>query len=181
MNHYVSGFFANKEQAEATLANLVSKGFPVERINVVNTHIDPSISRTEAKSNEALKDIVVDGAIGAGIGTGIGALVEVALVATNVTLFVASPLIAPLALLGWGASLGALAGTTLGSKLPADDKGGKFSDIVRDAISSGQTVLVAVATTEAETQLAQQVIKAAIDTPDKMNTSTKVSENIPHP
>lgn len=119
--------------------------------------------------------------LGAGIGTGIGALVEVALVASNVTLFVASPLIAPLALLGWGASLGALAGTTLGSKLPADDKGGKFSDIVRDAISSGQTVLVAVATTEVETQLAQQVIKAAIDTPDKMNTSTKVSENIPHP
>lgn len=161
-HHYISGFFANKEDAERTQSVLIEKKFPSERLSIFKTESEAALSKTEAKSNEVLKDIVVDGAIGAGVGTGIGALVQVALVATNVTLFVASPLIAPLALLGWGASLGALAGTTIGSKVAADDKGGKFSDMIRDAISNGQIVLVAEATTPAEIKLATEVIEAAV-------------------
>ncbi|MDP3776303.1 hypothetical protein [Methylotenera sp.] len=178
--HYVSGFFSNREDAEATLSALIAKKFPPDRVNILESHSDISISKVEAKSNEVLKDILVDGAIGAGVGTGVGALVEVALVAANVTLFVASPLIAPLALLGWGASLGALAGTTIGFKVAANDKGGKFSDMIRDAISNNQIVLVAETTTIAETKLAQKVIKAAIGNYKDTNTESKALENQPH-
>jgi len=175
-HHYVSGFFANKEHAENTLLALTAKGFPLELLTIFKTHLDTPASKMEAKSNEALKDIIVDGAIGAGVGTGIGALVEVALVAANVTLFVASPLIAPLALLGWGASLGALAGTTIGFKVPADEKAGKFSDMVRDAISNNQIVLVAETTTQAETKLAQEIIQAAVGNYKDTNTASKARE-----
>jgi hypothetical protein len=174
-HHYVSGFFPTKEDAESTLSALVAKGFPAERLSIFKTHLEASTSKMEAKSNEALKDIIVDGTIGAGVGTGIGALVEVALVATNVTLFIASPLIAPLALLGWGASLGALAGTTIGFKVAADDKGGKFSDLIRDAISNGQIVLGAETTTQAENKLAQEVIQTAVGKDQDINTSLKTA------
>jgi hypothetical protein len=51
---------------------------------------------------------------GAGVGTGLGALIEVALMATNVTLFVASPLIVPpLVLLGWEAIIGGVVGASI--------------------------------------------------------------------
>jgi hypothetical protein len=174
-HHYVSGFFANREDAESALSVLIDKKIPPERLSIFKTHSEAATSKMEAKSNEVLKDILVDGAIGAGVGTGIGALVEVALVAANVTLFVASPLIAPLALLGWGASLGALAGTAYGSKVAAHDKGGRFSDMIRDAITNGQIVLVAETTTQAETKLAQKVIQAAVGNHKDMNTSLKAA------
>jgi hypothetical protein len=174
-HHYVSGFFASKEDAESTLSALIAKGLPAERLNIFKTNLDPSVSKTEAKSNEVLKDMVVDGAIGATVGTGIGALAEVALIAANVSLFIASPLVAPLALLGWGASLGAMAGATIGSKVGADDKGGRFSDMIRDAISNGQIVLVAETTTEDETALAQKTIQAAVGNHKDINTTSKVA------
>jgi hypothetical protein len=58
-------------------------------------------------SNDVLKDVLVDGTIGAKVAVGIGGLLEVALITANVTLFIASPLLATLLLLGWGASIGA--------------------------------------------------------------------------
>jgi hypothetical protein len=100
----------------------------------------------------------VDGAIGTAVGSGIGVLAELALVAANVTLFVASPLVAPLAMLGWGASLGGFIGAAAG----AGSKGGNFSTLIQDAIASGQVVVVAETRTEQETAIATEVIQALV-------------------
>jgi len=101
------------------------------------------------------------------VGAGVGGLAEVALVAANVSLFVASPLIAPLVMLGWGASLGGLLGAMAGagtagkhSEPAAND--GRFATLIADAISSGQVVLVVETLTEQETTVARQVIEAAV-------------------
>ena len=56
--------------------------------------------------------MLVDVAIGTTVGAGIGGLAEVAV---NVSLFGASPLLAPLVMLGSGASLGGLLGATAGA------------------------------------------------------------------
>ena len=102
--------------------------------------------------------MLVDGAIGTAVGTGLGALAQVALVAGSVSLFVASPLVAPLVMMGWGASLGGL----LGSMVGAQSKEGGFSALIADAISSGQTVLVAETRTQDEAAIASDVIKASV-------------------
>jgi hypothetical protein len=109
-----------------------------------------------------LKNVLVDGAVGTAIGTGIGALGELALVAANVTLFVASPLVAPLMMLGWGASNGAIVGAAKGATADVKQKDGKFSDLIQDAIMNGQFVLVATTRTEQETVIAREVIKASV-------------------
>ena len=83
---------------------------------------------------------------------------EVALIAANVTLFVASPLIAPLVLLGWGASLGGLIGATAG----AAENIKPLSELVHDAILNGQCVVVVETRNEEETILAGRVLKEAI-------------------
>jgi hypothetical protein len=108
-----------------------------------------------------LENMIVDGAYGAAVGTGIGVLAEIALVVADVSLFIASPLVAPLGILGWGASLGGVIGAVLGAE-GKDKKVGKFADLVQDAIMSGQVVLVVQTRSEHETVIAQAVIKEAV-------------------
>lgn len=120
----------------------------------------------EEESDAVLQDMLVDGAIGTAVGTGIGALGTVALAASSVTLFIANPLVAPLMMIGWGASIGGLIGVTAGAAgdttSASEKKDGWLSDLVRDAIASGQVVLVAEVHNEQETALSSEVIKDSV-------------------
>jgi hypothetical protein len=160
--HHVSGFFAHKEEAQGALAKLVERGLAREQLKLFSADDTPPTKGAEADSNKALKGVLVDGAVGTAIGTGLGALGELALVAANVTLFVASPLIAPLAMLGWGASMGAIVGAATGSIDAVEKKDGRLSDLVQDAIMNGQFVLVATTQNEQQTTIAREVIKASV-------------------
>ncbi|CAN5809344.1 hypothetical protein BH11PSE12_BH11PSE12_21440 [soil metagenome] len=175
--HHVSGFFAKRNEAEATLAALVARGLTREQLQIFDTSVGappphastPHQPPAEAGSDASLKDILVDGSIGTAVGTGLGALAQVALVAANVSLFVASPLIAPLVMMGWGASLGGLIGAATGAMkkengaTPAiGEKQSWLSTLIGDAIASGQFVLVAQTNTEQETAIAQEVIQASV-------------------
>jgi hypothetical protein len=123
----------------------------------------------QAKSDGVLQDVLIDGAIGTAVGTGIGALGSVALAVANVSLFIASPLLAPLVMLGWGASLGGLVGAAAGATAGPENKEGWLSDLVGDAIASGQVVLVAETRTEQETAIAREVIQAAVGDSSDIN------------
>jgi hypothetical protein len=162
--HHVSGFFAHREEAESALASLVERGLPRERLRLFANDPAASDSAPRESSDAVLKDVLVDATIGTAVGTGIGALGSVALAAASVSLFVASPLIAPLMMLGWGASIGGLIGAAAGATPGAGNKDGWLSDLIGDAIASGQVVLVAETRTEQETAIAQQVIQASIGT-----------------
>ena len=94
--HYLSGFFTHRDQAEIALTRLTGKGFPRTRVQIFDSQSPPIAHKSADGSNEVLKDVLVDSALGTAVGLTIGGLGEVALVAANVTLFVASPLIAPL-------------------------------------------------------------------------------------
>jgi len=173
--HHVSGFFAQRKDAEATLAILVARGLAREQLQIFDTNLQPAPPAAstphqappEVGSDASLKDILVDGAIGTAVGTGLGALAQVALVAGSVSLFIASPLVAPLVMMGWGASLGALIGAAAGAMKPEVgttevSKSGWLSTLVEDAIANGQFVLVAQTNTVHETAIAQEVIQASV-------------------
>jgi hypothetical protein len=160
--HHVSGFFAHRAEAEGALSSLVARGLPRAQMQLFDAESGPAVAEIKGENNEVLTNVLVDGAIGTAVGTGIGALAELALVAANVSLFIASPLIAPLVMLGWGASLGAFVGAAAGANAGVKHKEGKLSDLVRDAIASGQVVLLVETKTEHETELAREIIKAAV-------------------
>jgi hypothetical protein len=157
--HHVSGFFADRAEAESALSRLVERGLPRARLQMFDTSSTTPAKVHHAGSNEVLQDVLTDGAIGVVAGTALGALAELALVAANVSLFIASPLIAPLAMLGWGASLGGFVGAAAG----AGNKEGGFSALVGDAISSGQVVLVADTVTAQETALTKEVMQVSVN------------------
>lgn len=164
-HHHVTGFFANRHDAQNALSSLVEQGVPRDRLQILKTDSNSPDPASQESDYAVLKDVLVDGAIGTAVGTGLGALAEVALIATNVSLFVASPLLAPLMLLGWGAGIGGLIGATTGavSHSPlAGEKQGWLSSLIQNAISSGQIVLVVQSRTEQETTIAREFLQSAV-------------------
>jgi hypothetical protein len=160
------GFFSRHEDAQDALATLVERRLPREQLRIYSHDSVASALEAEASSDRALKDILIDGAVGTAVGTGVGVLAELALVAANVSLFVASPLLAPLVMLGWGAGLGG----TVGAMVGVGNKDRSLSSLIRDAVSSGQTVLAARTRTEDETSIAQQVVRDAVGTCKDVST-----------
>lgn len=168
--HHVSGFFASRVDAEGARDKLVERGLPAGQLQIYASDSPPAEPAPASDSQAVLKDVVVDGAVGTAVGTGLGALAQVALVAGNVSLFIASPLLAPLAMMGWGAGIGAVVGAAVGATsgdkkedVKGDDaKDGWLANLVADAIASGQFVLVAQTRDERETVAAREVIQAAV-------------------
>jgi hypothetical protein len=90
----------------------------------------------------------------------------VALVAANVSLFIASPLLAPLVMMGWGASIGAVVGASVGAtskdRPAVEARPGWLSALVTDAIASGQVVLMVETRSVQQTHTAREVIQAFV-------------------
>jgi hypothetical protein len=164
--HHVSGFFATYHDAEVAMEKLLHRGLAADQMKIYANDSPPAGEAPASDSQAVLKDVVVDGAVGTAVGTGLGALAQVALVAGNVSLFIASPLLAPLAMMGWGAGIGAVVGAAVGAtavdKIGSEGKEGWLSNLVADAIASGQFVLVVRAEDEQQMVAAREVIQAAV-------------------
>ena len=161
-SHHVSGFFAHREEAEGARSRLAGLGLPLERIQLFDVDSGPLVTQPSGQSNEVLTNVLVDGAVGTVVGTGIGALAQLAIVAGGVSLFVASPLVAPLVMLGWGASLGAFVGAAAGAGKDIEPKEGWLSDLVRDAMASGQVVVVVRTLNEQQTATVREIMEAEV-------------------
>lgn len=166
--HKVSAIYPNPEEAMAVGEKLKSHGFLTSAISILHVVPDSDEGLVDENdgSDEVLKDILVDGAIGTGVGTGVGIAGTVVLLAADVTLFVASPVVAALAMVGWFAGLGGVIGAVVGS----DDqvrKDGKFAGLVRDAIAAGNTVLLVRTYDPAETKRAKEVVSTSLQGRDQ--------------
>lgn len=157
-NHIVTGIYAHRPEAERVRGHLIEQGLPSQQVKIVERARADDSNPKIADSDEVLKEVLVDGTVGTLVGTGLGALGQAALVAANVTLFVASPLVAPLAMLGWGAAIGGVIGAAAGANEGAKKHDGKFADIVHYAIRSGHVTLIAETVTPEEKQLASAII-----------------------
>lgn len=166
-NHIVSGLYASRAEAETVRSQLIEKGLPRKQVKVVERARADDSNPKLADDDQVLKHVLVDGTVGTLVGTGLGAVAEVALVATNVTLFVASPLLGPLAMLGWGAVLGGILGAAAGANKSAGKHGGKFADLVQYAIRSGHVTLIAETRNLAEKKLATEVIGDSVTKRDE--------------
>ena len=98
--HHISGFYAVRADAETAQAELIAQGLPRDRVLLFDADRPTAGLAPREDSNAVLNDVLVDGSIGTAVGAGLGGLTHVALVAANVSLFVASPVLAPLVMLG---------------------------------------------------------------------------------
>jgi hypothetical protein len=160
--HRVYGIYSNRHEAEQVLEHLLQDGFNREQLELIDK--PGPTDETTPDSDEVRNEIVIDGAIGTAVGAGIGALGEVAIAAANISLFIASPVVATLVMMGWGASIGGLIGAAAGAGTKNTQH---FADLVRDAIKQGHTVLIAHAASEEQTTTAQSVIGNSLKDPSQ--------------
>jgi hypothetical protein len=160
--HRVLGFYAGRAPAEEVFIQLVRRGIPAEKVKILEPGEGGESAESKADSDDVLKELLREGAIGTAVGALAGAAGTIALAATNISLFVASPVLGALYLLGWGASLGGFVGAVAGSQ----NRKGDVSGLVKDALSSGHVVLVARTATEVQTTIARRIIGESMGDPD---------------
>ncbi|MEO6351567.1 MAG: hypothetical protein ABIO19_00525 [Burkholderiaceae bacterium] len=160
--HRVLGLYATRAAAESARGLVAQRGLPPEKIKILEPGRDDPGQETEADSDDVLKEMLRDGAIGTAVGTLAGAVGTAALAAANISLFIANPVLGTLAMLGWGASTGAIVGAIAG----AENSKGDVSDLVRNALENGHVVLIAHTATEEETNYARQIIGDSMLEPD---------------
>ena len=170
-NHIVSGIYASCAEAETARSQLIEQGLPRQQVKVVERARADDDNPKIADDDQVLKEVLVDGTVGTLVGTGLGALGQAALVAANVTLFVASPLVAPLAMLGWGAVLGGVVGAATGANKGAKKHDGKFADFVHYAIRSGHVTLIAETLTPEQKTLAAKIIGDSVTVHDEQRAA----------
>ncbi len=156
--HRVLGLYATRAAADSVFDQLVQRGVPPEKVTILEPGRGDGNEEAKADSDDVLKELLREGALGAAVGTLAGAVGTIALAAANISLFVASPVLGALYLLGWGVSFGGFVGAVAGSQRST----GNVSDLVRDALASGHVVLVAHTATEGQTTRAQQIIGASM-------------------
>lgn len=160
-HHQISGFFSHRDQAESAYAQLLQQGITAAQLTLRDTDSTPPAATTLAgnqSSNDVLKSVLISTAIGVAIGSAAGIVVELALTAANINLFVASPLIAPLVLIGWGASIGGFIGAAIGVM----KKNRPLTQRVQEAILNGQIALVVDTHDRQQTAAAKAVMDAAV-------------------
>lgn len=163
--HTVSAVYPSRQEAEGVRLLLLEQGVAVTDIQLFHQ----SKSRAaEEGSDEVLQDVLLDAGIGTAVGTGIGALGELVIAASSLTLFVASPVIAPLAMLGWFAGIGGIIGAAVG----AGRKDGRFSELIRDAIHAGNTVLLVRTHDEADREKVRRIVEASFRGRDEISSET---------
>ncbi|WP_265942529.1 hypothetical protein [Dechloromonas sp. A34] len=170
-SHIVTGIYASRAEAETVRSRLIEQGILRKHIKVVERVRAEDDNPQLADDDEVLKEVLIDGTVGTLVGTGLGALGQVALVAANVTLFVASPLLAPLAMLGWGAVLGGVVGAAAGANKGAKKRDGKFADLVHYAIRSGHVTLIVETPTATEKNLATKIIGDSLTVRDEQRVA----------
>lgn len=156
--HKVAGIYSTRAAAENIRKQLAEQGFQPAQIDLLFSPDPTTDTKIEPEGDDVLSEVVKDGVIGTAVGSGIGALGVAAMAAANISLFLASPLLGPLTIIGWGASVGAIAGASVGTGV----KEGHFSDIVKDALNKGHSVLIVHTTTQAQTNIATELISNSV-------------------
>jgi hypothetical protein len=165
-SHKVSAIYPSRAEAEGMRFKLIERGIDANDIDVLQGPAQVVVMQTPAVegSDDVLKEMLVDGAIGTAVGTGLGAIGTGVIWVWGVTLFVASPVVAPLAMLGWFASVGGLLGAATG----AMRHGSGLTELVADAVDAGNSVLIARTHNSGETALVMALIGPSLRGRDEL-------------
>lgn len=159
--HRVVGLYASRAEADEARDLIVARGLSAIQVRVLTE--ESPVPGYDAKSDpdDVLTNLPRDGANSTTVATEAGSSASITVASSNLTLFIASPLLDTLHLIGWDARRGGLVSDLVGSKRGKRN----LAALIKDALSSGLAVLVMNARSEAETALAQRVLNQHIDKP----------------
>ncbi|MEE9103731.1 hypothetical protein VXJ36_26285 [Pseudomonas nitroreducens] len=150
--HRISGVFAHRAQAENARQRLINQGIAAEWLRILAAEDLPPMTRT-SQVTRSLWQMLTSGTIGMLFGLAVSTLTALALTRPGDGLFSGTPLV----LLGWGSTLGALLGATVGASANA----GQVDKSFRYAIAHGEVVLLVETRSTRETLLVRETIEAS--------------------
>lgn len=156
----ISTLYPNPASAVRVQTNLIVNGFKASAIVITPHPLQNEVikSTSRRRSREILREIMRAGAIGTALGIGVGAIGTVVLMTTSVAAFIASPLLAPSALMFNLATVGFLLGAAVG----AANKGKSYSALVSNALAEGQVLLAIKTQGVYENSLANKIIQHSL-------------------
>ena len=165
--HKVAGIFATLKDAYVARKVLFKCGVMPENINIIVPDDGQIDKKIELAGDDLARQVINEAFIGGAIGSGVGAAGAVALAAVSITLFAASPILAPLAMMGFGAAVGANIGAVNAIGIRED----QFADMIRDVTNVGRYVLIVHAASDNEHLLAHATLAELVRTkPDLLST-----------
>lgn len=152
--------YTNYLAADRVRDELLAAHFLLDTIRV--RPAEPGDLSTELLSAGAnkrvLKEVLADSALGAALGVGAGALGTIVLFTVHSTLFLASPILAPVALMVNLATVGGLLGGAVG----AEKRGTQYSTLADGGAAEGRIALLVTTANSAERLLAKTIIRRSL-------------------
>jgi hypothetical protein len=165
MTHYrhrVLGFLSHRTQAEKIFSQLVAQGISYKFIHMFDKYSVLPLALGKADGLMNTGDAILNKTFASGVadslaGTGLNSLLDVPLIANEVTLIVEDALVAQLVASGWGVSLG-----VINTNFYTRDDVRMLADLVHDAVLSRQIVISVETTSQRETLLVSELMQATI-------------------
>lgn len=156
--HNVSASFAQRAAAERALSKLLKRGLSREQLQILDASEHTPLSlATRLKSRSVRNGMLTYGAIGALVGGVLGALLQAALVISDMGVLTASPQLTPIMLMGWGAFLGAFLGALGGLAAVVPWR----TNLTPEEIAAGGSVLLANTCSAEQTLMVREVLMAS--------------------
>lgn len=151
------GLYRSRAAAAHARDQLQSQGFAPQQIRLLEpgAWLDGAPDKDDVR-----KDLMREGVIDTAIGSPSGDGVAVSLPMARLTLFISNQVLGSLYEIGWGASLGGVMNGVAGAERSREH----VTQLINDALSAGQAVLVVYANTDQEAARVQHVISHQTDT-----------------
>lgn len=154
--HYVAGFFSHRSQAEKIFSQVLNEGFSYKYVRIFDKYsVLPVLEKQSDK--DAVKNIFSRSSAESLVGTGLSSLLDIKLIAKEVTLIIEDALIPQLVTLGWGTSM-----RVIDTNFYTRDEVRILSDLVHDAVLSRQIVITVETSSPEETARVSELMQAVM-------------------
>ncbi|OHX14387.1 hypothetical protein [Chromobacterium sphagni] len=140
----IAAIYPGREEADDIRRQLIADGIAASQVDIVHS---PPPAGVAGPDHQAIRSMLAAHVGDTMLGSGAGIAGTIVLWAPDLALFVTSQAVAPLAALGWFSSLGGLLRAVTGAESNAPLNGpqraqGRFSELMMDAVRTGDAVLI---------------------------------------
>lgn len=158
--HKLAGIFPDAGAMEQAERLFLDKGFQTGQITPIRAEeaVEEQQHKIESESGAVRDEFIKDISMGTGVGGVAGAAGAAGIGLGAPALFVSAPVVAPLMVLGYAATIGGVAGAIHGLHVKED----VLTAVVEDALKEGYPVLMIEARDEAEAENAHKLMQSTM-------------------
>lgn len=159
----LAGVYPDRAAAERAFEHLVNAGVAPEQVRCAWPHDRRVERKVEPQAGASVRQPLRNGLVGGGVGALLGAVAAGLIAGFQEALFAAHPYSGPLAVIGYGALIGLVAGALSGLGMRA----GLLATEVADEVGRGSYALVVQARSSREARQLQRLLDE-LPTPKKI-------------